>query len=129
MPERSFYVPPESARNDSAADLVGLLADLGEPPWRGPIIGSPSLRVVIHHWPPGHATVPHHHPRGHEIFLVLRGRAGFVIGDTPERVVGPEVVLSAPPGVRHAVRVVGDEPLLLFTAVAPNEDRPDETVE
>jgi mannose-6-phosphate isomerase-like protein (cupin superfamily) len=39
------------------------------------------------------------------------------------------VVLSAPPGVRHAVRVLGHEPVLMFTAVAPNEDRPDETIE
>ena len=129
MAQRSFYVPPEDAPNEPAADLEELITELGEPPWRGPLVGSSNLRVVVHHWPPGHATVPHHHPRGHEIFLVLRGRAAFTIGDADEVIAGPDVILSAPPGVRHAVRAVGDEPLLLFTAVAPNEDRADETIE
>ena len=129
MPTRSFYVPPSGAPNEPAVDLEELMADLGTPPWRGPLIGTPNLRVVVHHWPPGHASIPHYHPRGHEIFMVLRGRAAFAIGDDRERIVGPEVVLSAPPGVRHAVRVVGDEPVVLFTAVAPNEDRSDETIE
>jgi mannose-6-phosphate isomerase-like protein (cupin superfamily) len=38
-------------------------------------------------------------------------------------------MLSAPPGVRHAIRVIGEEPVTLLTVVTPNEDRPDETIE
>ena len=61
--------------------------------------------------------------------MVLEGRAAFRIGEGEEQEVGPGVLLSAAPGVRHAVRVTGHTPLLLFTAVAPNEDRTDETIE
>jgi len=53
----------------------------------------------------------------------------FMIGDEPEREVGPGQFMLAMRGVRHAIRVPEGEPLLLVAAVAPNEDWPDETIE
>lgn len=64
-----------------------------------------------------------------EIFQVLRGRAAFTIGDDPEREVGQGKFLLARRGVPHAIRVPGGEWLLLLAAVAPNEDRADETID
>jgi mannose-6-phosphate isomerase-like protein (cupin superfamily) len=110
-------------------DLDALAAEMGSPPWRSVLVGTGGMRVVLLHWPPGYATVEHHHPRAEEIFLVIRGRALFSIGDEPDREVGRERFMFAPRGVRHAIRVAGDEPLTLLASVAPNEDAPDETVE
>jgi quercetin dioxygenase-like cupin family protein len=60
---------------------------------------------------------------------VIRGHAFFAIGDEPEREVGPGEFMLAMRGVRHAIRVPERAPVMLLAAVAPNEDRPDETVE
>ena len=60
---------------------------------------------------------------------MVRGRALFSIGDAPEREVLPGEFVLARRGVRHAIRVPDDTPLLLLAAVSPNEDRPDEEVE
>jgi mannose-6-phosphate isomerase-like protein (cupin superfamily) len=110
-------------------DLDALADEMGPPPWRSCVVGTPGLRVLLLYWEPGFATIPHVHPSAEEIFKVVRGRALFTIGDEPEREVGPGMFLLAKRGVRHAIRVPEGEPLLLLAAVAPNEDWPDETIE
>ena len=123
------YVADGDAFNRSFLELDALAADLGPPPWRACLVGTPGLRVLLLHWPASFATVPHVHPSAEEIFCVIRGRAMFTIGDEPEREVGPGDFMFARRGVRHIIRVGDDQPLLLFASVAPNEDRPDETIE
>lgn len=123
------HVPASEALNQPFVDWEALAAELGPPPWRTALVGTPQLRVVLLHWTAGHATVPHVHPWADEVFYVVRGRACFAIGDEPEREVGVGAFVLAHRGVRHAIRVPDGEPLLLLAAVAPNEDRPDETVE
>ena len=124
------FVSDGEAFNHPYTDLDALAEELGPPPWRACLVGTAGMRVVLLCWPPGFATVPHLHPGGEETFQVMRGRALFAIGDEAEREVGPGSFLLAKRGVRHAIRVPdGGEPLLLLAAVAPNEDRPDETIE
>lgn len=123
------YVADGEALDRSFLDLDALAADLGPPPWRACLVGTPGLRVVLLHWPAGFVTVPHMHPSAEEIFRVIRGRARFTIGDEPEREVGPGDFMFARRGVRHVIRVSDGQPLLLLASVAPNEDRPDETIE
>lgn len=123
------YVADAEAFDRPFLDLDALAADLGPPPWRAPLVGTPGLRVLLLHWPAGFATVPHVHPAAEEVFRVIRGRACFTIGDEPEREVGPGELMFARRGVRHAIRVPDAEPLMLLASVAPNEDRPDETIE
>lgn len=124
------FVSDGEAFNRSYTNLDALAEELGPPPWRACLAGTAGMRVVLLCWPPGFATVPHLHPGGEETFQVMRGRALFAIGDEAERDVGPGSFLLAKRGVRHAIRVPdGGEPLLLLAAVAPNEDRPDETIE
>ena len=110
-------------------DLDEIAHRAGPPPWRVCLVGTPGLRVVLLHWPPGFATVRHLHPRAEEIFQVLHGRAAFTIGDEPEREVGPGHLMLAPRGVRHSIKVTSEEPLTMLAAVAPNEDWPAETIE
>jgi quercetin dioxygenase-like cupin family protein len=123
------YVGPGEALDRAVVDLGALAAELGPPSWRAVLAGTDAIRVVLLRWPPGYATVPHRHPSADELFVVLDGQAAFVIGDGPERVVGPGSFLFADRGVEHAIRVEGDTPLTLLAAVAPNQDRADETVE
>ena len=123
------YVANGEAFDLPFLDMDALSGDLGPPPWRTCLVGTPGLRVLLLHWPPGYATIAHLHPGAEEIFQVVRGRAFFTIGETPEREVGPGSFLLARRGVRHAIRVSEGAPLLLIAAVAPNEDRPDETIE
>jgi len=124
------YLPPSEARNEAFVQLDALGERTGPTPWRAALVGTERLRVVVLHWPPGFASVPHHHPFADEIFLVLEGRAWFAIGDEPERIVGPGELVLASRGRRHAIRVPDDVTgLVLLAAVAPNEDVPDETIE
>ena len=124
------HVPPGAALDLPAVDLTEVAAKAGPAPWREMLVGTDGLRVVLLRWPPGFATVPHVHPHAEEIFLVLEGRAVFAIGDEPELAVGPGAFLFAPRGALHAIRVPEDGgDLTLLASVAPNEDRPDETIE
>jgi mannose-6-phosphate isomerase-like protein (cupin superfamily) len=114
----------------ASGDLYAIAASLGPPPWRVAVAGTAGIRAVLLHWEPGFRTVPHLHPHADEVFLVLRGRAGFTIGAQQERMAGAGTFLGATRGMRHVIRVPdGGEPLLLLAAVAPNEDRPDETID
>ncbi len=127
------FVPAGDGLDLPSVDLDALAARMGDPPWRAMLAGTGGLRVVVLRWPPGYATVPHVHPGAEEIFLVLAGRAVFSIGDQPPIDALPGTFLFAPRGVLHAIRVpddAGDDgPMTLLAAVAPNEDRPDETIE
>jgi quercetin dioxygenase-like cupin family protein len=123
------FVASGEALGRAFTDLESLAAEQGPPPWRVCLVGTPGLRVVLLCWPAGFATVPHRHPHAEETFEVVRGQAAFRMGDEPERIVGPGAFVLAARGVPHAIRVPDGEPLLLLAAVAPNEDRPDETVE
>lgn len=123
------FVTKGEALDRPFLDIDDIAAEMGPPPWRVCIVGTPGMRVVLLHWPSGFSTVPHLHPAAEEIFQVIRGRAVFGIGNEPEREVGPGTFLLAERGVSHVIRVPDGEPLLLLAAVGPNEDRPDETIE
>ncbi len=127
------HVAPDEGLNRSFAALADIVSAMGAEPVGAParvaLVGSPGLRVVLLRWPPGFATVAHRHPHADEIFLVLEGRARFIIGSAPPRLVEPGVLVLARRGERHAIEVPDDVELLLLAAVAPNEDRADETIE
>lgn len=123
------FVSQAEALNQPFEDLEELARGAGEMPWRLALVGTPGLRVTYHGFPPSFSTVPHRHPHAEEIFKVLSGRALFTIGDEPDREVGPGEVVLALRGVRHHIRVGPEGPMIMLAAVAPNEDRPDETIE
>jgi quercetin dioxygenase-like cupin family protein len=123
------FVSEHDGRQRPFEDLGLLATQLGEPPWRSCLLGTPGLRVVLLHWPPGFEAAPHLHPHADETFQVISGRALFTIGDEPEREVAPGCLVFAKRGVRHSIRVPADGSLILLAAVAPNEDREDEEVD
>lgn len=124
------FVSEAEAFNLPLQDLEALARDAGELPWRLALVGTPGLRVTFHGFPPGFSTIPHRHPHAEEFFKVLSGQALFTVGDEPEHEVGRGGLVLAMRGVRHRIRVADDAgPMIMLAAVAPNEDRSDETIE
>ena len=61
----------------------------------------------------------HSHDLGHEVFLVLEGRAEFTI-DGETGIVGPGQMCVALVDQLHSLRVVGDEPMTMYLSVTPH---------
>jgi mannose-6-phosphate isomerase-like protein (cupin superfamily) len=61
----------------------------------------------------------HSHDLGHEVFLVLQGRAEFEI-DGDRQIVGPGQMCIALVDQPHTVRNVGDEPVIMYLSVTPH---------
>jgi mannose-6-phosphate isomerase-like protein (cupin superfamily) len=68
--------------------------------------------------PPGMATDEHVHPQAEEIYYVLRGR-GLMTLAGEQRAVGSGDGVLIPPGTRHTIRNVGQEPLVILCCCAP----------
>ena len=68
--------------------------------------------------PPGTETEEHLHPRTEEIYCVLRGR-GLVSLEGERREVGPGDGVLIPPGTRHRIRNIGQEPLVFLCCCSP----------
>jgi len=61
----------------------------------------------------------HSHDLGHEVFLVLQGKAEFDI-DGETQVLGPGQMCIALIDQIHTVRNIGDEPVILYLSVTPH---------
>jgi quercetin dioxygenase-like cupin family protein len=68
---------------------------------------------------PGQVTAPHTHELGPDVVLVIEGRAVFKV-DGQTRELGPGQLCVVLRGQLHSIRVVGDEPLIVFLALAPH---------
>ncbi len=80
---------------------------------------TPQIRSRFVRMQPGESASLHSHDLGHEIFLVLAGRAEFRInGGTRE--VGPGQLCVALADEIHSVRTVGDEPMTMYLSVTPH---------
>ena len=84
------------------------------------LLVTPQIRARFACMPPGHVdAAPHSHDLGHEIFLILQGRAIFEI-DGEEGELGPGQMCIALVDQSHKVRVVGDEPMIMYLSVTPH---------
>jgi quercetin dioxygenase-like cupin family protein len=80
---------------------------------------SPKMRGRFLRHEPGERGPFHSHDIGDELFLILRGQCEFAI-DGDRAVLGPGQLCVARAGQKHEVRVVGDEPMIMFLVVAPH---------
>ena len=85
------------------------------------VTDTPELLVMEATWPAGEQrrTVAHAHPGMEETWTVLEGRAGFRIGDEPEREAGPGETVTAPPGTPHEAFNAGDTPARVRIEMRP----------
>lgn len=83
------------------------------------VLVTPQIRSRFLRMEPGQAAQLHSHDLGHEVFLVLEGRAAFeVAGETVE--LGPGQMCAVLADQPHAVRVVGDQPMAMYLSVTPH---------
>ncbi len=68
--------------------------------------------------PVGGATIEHYHRTSEELYLVSAGR-GRLIVDGEERLIGEGDCALIPPGARHKIHNIGEEPLRLICACSP----------
>ena len=83
------------------------------------LLVTPQIRSRFLRMEPGEESGGHSHDLGHEVFLILQGRAEFTIeGETEE--LGPGQMCVALVDEFHSLRVVGDEPMTMYLSVTPH---------
>lgn len=83
------------------------------------LLVTPHIRSRFLRMEPGQVADRHSHDLGHEIFLILQGRAHFEV-DGEEAELGPGQLCVARVDEVHQVRVVGDEPMVMYLSVTPH---------
>lgn len=83
------------------------------------ILVTPQIRSRFLRMEPGQAAQGHTHDLGHEIFLILSGRCEFTIDGEREEL-GPGQMCIALVDQMHSVRVLGDEPMIMYLSVTPH---------
>lgn len=83
------------------------------------VLVTPEIRSRFLRMEPGQEAALHSHDLGHEVFLVLEGRAAFEVeGETV--VLGPGQMCAVLAHQAHRVRVVGDAPMTMYLSVTPH---------
>ena len=83
------------------------------------VLVTPQIRARFLKWEPGHKSEAHSHDLGQEVFIVLSGRARFVIdGETED--LGPGQMCVALVDQLHGIEVLGDEPMYMYLSVTPH---------
>lgn len=83
------------------------------------VLVTPQIRARFLKMQPGQVARLHSHDLGHEVFLVLEGRARFEIdGEAAE--LGPGQMCITLADQIHQVSVVGDEPMTMYLSVTPH---------
>lgn len=83
------------------------------------VLVTPHIRSRFLRMTPGQVAQLHSHDLGHEVFLVLEGKALFEIeGEAKE--VGPGQMCVALADQKHTVSVVGDQPMTMYLSVTPH---------
>ena len=81
---------------------------------------SPQIRCRFMRAEPGTVqTTQHSHDLGHEVFLVLQGQCEFHIA-SETAVLGPGQLCLALADEPHKIRVIGDEPVIMYLSVTPH---------
>ena len=83
------------------------------------VVITPEIRARFQRFEPGDVATRHSHDLGAEVFLIMQGRAEFEIeGETA--VLGPGELCFADRDELHQVRVIGDEPVIMYLSVTPH---------
>jgi quercetin dioxygenase-like cupin family protein len=84
------------------------------------VLVTPEIRARLYRMEPGQVDGRHSHDLGHEVFLILEGRAAFEIdGETKE--LGPGQMCIALSDQIHQVRnLLPDRPTIMYLSVTPH---------
>ena len=104
-----------SPLNERGGQLSYLLLDRGQ-------FGSSRLSVTWVEGKPGSEQQIHAHETNEQVYVVVRGRGLMRVADEQAPVEAGDLVFI-PPKTGHAIRNVGDEPLVYVSATSPPFDR------
>lgn len=84
------------------------------------VLVTPEIRARLYHMQPGQVDGRHSHDLGHEIFLILEGKAEFTIAGSTQ-VLGPGEMCVALADEIHQVRnLLPDQPTIMYLSVTPH---------
>lgn len=83
------------------------------------ILVTPQIRARFFKLDPGTVAKPHTHDLGHEVFLMLQGRAIFEI-DGARQELGPGQMCVALVNQSHGITVTSEEPVIMYLSVTPH---------
>ena len=104
-----------SPLNERGGQLSYLLLDRGQ-------FGSSRLSVTWVEGKPGSEQQIHAHETNEQVYVVVRGRGLMRVADEQAPVEAGDLVFI-PPKTGHAMRNVGDGPLIYLSATSPPFDR------
>jgi mannose-6-phosphate isomerase-like protein (cupin superfamily) len=93
----------------------------------GAATGVPALGFAVVKIDPGAMSPAHFHKAMTEVYMILSGNGEMVMDGVVSMVV-PGDCISICPGVVHAIRNLGEKPLVLHCATSPAYD-PDDDIE
>jgi len=83
------------------------------------IVWNRYMRANYAVWQPGQECDVHSHRDAVELFVFLDGQCEMTVGDETA-IVGAGQTVYVGPDVKHKLRAIGDQPLVMFLAVTPN---------
>ncbi|MFZ1753082.1 MAG: cupin domain-containing protein [Caldilineaceae bacterium] len=84
------------------------------------VLVTPEIRARLYRMEPGQVDGRHSHDLGHEVFLILEGKAEFTISGHTE-VLGPGQMCIAHVDEIHQVRnLLPDQPTIMYLSVTPH---------
>ncbi|MCL4834266.1 MAG: cupin domain-containing protein [Caldilineaceae bacterium] len=84
------------------------------------VLVTPEIRARLYRMEPGQIDGRHSHDLGHEVFLILEGKAEFTIAGHTE-VLGPGQMCIAHVDEIHQVRnLLPDQPTIMYLSVTPH---------
>ena len=106
----------ESPRNHRGGQVSYLLLTKGQ-------FDSSNLSITWVEGQPGSEQFLHAHPNNEQVYVIVRGCGLMKVGNE-EREVESGAMVFVPPATNHAIRNIGDEPLIYVSATAPPFDLP-----
>jgi mannose-6-phosphate isomerase-like protein (cupin superfamily) len=83
--------------------------------------GGKNLAITWVEGEPGSMQALHDHPESEQVYVIVRGHGLMQVGGETEEV-GEGTLVFIPPGVAHAIKNTGDEPLVFVSATSPPFD-------
>lgn len=84
------------------------------------VLVTPEIRARLYHMKPGQVDGRHSHDLGHEIFLILEGRAEFEINGVRKELGPGELCVALADEIHQVRNLLPDKPTIMFLSVTPH---------
>lgn len=84
------------------------------------VLVTPEIRARLYHMQPGQVDGRHSHDLGHEIFLILEGRAEFEINGVRKELGPGELCVALADEIHQVRNLLPDKPTIMYLSVTPH---------